>query len=67
MALGVSCARVDAQRNAAAWEREAQNVTIEKKNDYPAYVERGGENPRGIHAILLLEKKKDFTDSDLRA
>src|SRR5256712_2368976 len=22
---------------------------------------RGGENPRGIHAVMLLEKKKDFT------
>src|SRR5207302_3874451 len=32
-----------------------------RKADYPAYVERGGENPRGIHAVMLLEKKRDFT------
>ena len=38
-----------------------------KKADYPAYVERGGENPRGIHAIMLLEKKKDFSLDSLIA
>jgi acyl-homoserine lactone acylase PvdQ len=32
-----------------------------KKSDFPAYVERGGENPRGLHAIRLLENRKDFT------
>ena len=32
-----------------------------KKKDFPAYVERGEENPRGLHAIRVLEKKKDFT------
>ena len=32
-----------------------------RKSDFPAYVERGGENPRGLHAIRLLENRKDFT------
>jgi len=32
-----------------------------KKEDFPAYVETGGENARGIHAIRLLEGKHDFT------
>jgi acyl-homoserine-lactone acylase len=32
-----------------------------KKADFPSYVEAGGENPRGIHAVRVLEGKKDFT------
>jgi acyl-homoserine-lactone acylase len=38
-----------------------------KKADYPAYVETGGESPRGRHAVLVLEKKKDFTLNSLIA
>lgn len=32
-----------------------------KKEDYPDYMARSGENFRGIHAIRLLEKAKDLT------
>jgi acyl-homoserine-lactone acylase len=32
-----------------------------KKSDYPAYVESGTENPRGLHAIRVLKDRKDFT------
>ena len=32
-----------------------------KKQDYPVYVETGGESARGLHAIKVLEDKKDFT------
>ena len=38
-----------------------------KKADYPVYVDRNGENPRGIHAIRVLENKKDFTLESLMA
>jgi acyl-homoserine-lactone acylase len=38
-----------------------------KKADYPAYVERGGESPRGRHAIRVLQGRKDFTLDGLRA
>src|SRR5262249_38807411 len=38
-----------------------------KQSDYPAYVENGGPNPRGPHAIRVLEGKKDFTASSLIA
>jgi acyl-homoserine-lactone acylase len=39
-----------------------------RKQDYPAYVETGMENPRGAHAIRLLRDKKNFTlDSLTRA
>src|SRR5262249_48944369 len=32
-----------------------------KKEKYPAYVQVGGENLRGIHAMRVLEGKNDFT------
>src|ERR1044071_6105269 len=38
-----------------------------KKSNYPAYVENGSENARGIHAIRVLENKKDFTLAGLQA
>ena len=31
------------------------------KQDYPAYVETGKESARSLHAIRLLQGKKDFT------
>jgi len=38
-----------------------------KKADYPVYVDRNGENPRGIHAIKVFDNRKDFTVSSLIA
>jgi acyl-homoserine-lactone acylase len=38
-----------------------------KKDDYPAYVEMGGESARGLHAIKVLESRKDFTLDSLMA
>ncbi len=35
--------------------------------DYPRYVENGGESARGLHAIRVLENKKDFTLDSLMA
>ena len=32
-----------------------------RKQDYPAYVETGKESARTLHAIRLLQGKKDFT------
>jgi acyl-homoserine-lactone acylase len=32
-----------------------------KQSDYPKYMDAGSENARGIHAILVLKDKKDFT------
>jgi acyl-homoserine lactone acylase PvdQ len=32
-----------------------------KKAEYPAYVETGGETARGLHAVGVLEDKKDFS------
>ena len=38
-----------------------------KKADFPVYVERGSENPRGLHAIRVLQNRKDFTLDSLVA
>jgi acyl-homoserine-lactone acylase len=45
--------------NNAPWSAAGANSP--RKADYPAYVESGTENPRGIHAIRVLEDRKDFT------
>jgi len=38
-----------------------------KKEDFPLYVETGGESARGLHAVRVLENKKDFTLDSLIA
>jgi len=38
-----------------------------KKEDYPVYVESGAESARGLHAVRVLENKKDFTLDSLIA
>ena len=52
--------------NTNNWPYSASGPGSPKKSDYPAYMERGGENPRGIHAIRVLEGRKDFTLESLR-
>jgi len=36
-----------------------------KKQDFPAYVEQGGESARGLHAVRVLENKNDFSVDSL--
>jgi acyl-homoserine lactone acylase PvdQ len=38
-----------------------------KKEDFPPYVETGGESARGLHAVRVLGGKKDFTLDSLIA
>jgi acyl-homoserine lactone acylase PvdQ len=45
--------------NDAPWM--AAGPSSPKKQDYPVYVEQGGESARGLHAVKVLENKKDFT------
>jgi acyl-homoserine-lactone acylase len=45
--------------NNAPWS--AAGPSSPKKQDYPAYVEMGGESARGLHAVRVLGDKKDFT------
>jgi len=53
--------------NTNNWPWSAAGESSPKKSDYPAYVENGGESARGLHAIRVLENKKDFTLESLRA
>jgi acyl-homoserine-lactone acylase len=54
--------------NSNNWPWSAAGPSSPKKEDYPAYVETGGESARGLHAIRVLENRKDFTlDSLIRA
>ncbi|MFZ0921994.1 MAG: penicillin acylase family protein, partial [Candidatus Acidiferrales bacterium] len=45
--------------NDAPWS--AAGPDSPKKQDFPAYVETGGESARGLHAVRVLEKNKDLT------
>ncbi|MBP1635247.1 MAG: peptidase penicillin amidase [Acidobacteria bacterium] len=38
-----------------------------RKRDYPAYVDAGSENARGLHAIRVLQDRRDFTLDSLLA
>ncbi len=53
--------------NTNNWPYSAAGANSPKQKDYPAYMERGGENARGIHAIRVLHDKKDFTLGSLVA
>jgi acyl-homoserine lactone acylase PvdQ len=47
--------------NTNNWPWTAAGANSPKKGDFPKYVERNSENPRGIHAIKVLDNRKDFT------
>ncbi len=47
--------------NSNNWPWSAAGASSPKRADYPVYVETGGENARGRHAIRVLEHTKDFT------
>ncbi|HEX6881380.1 MAG TPA: acylase [Terriglobales bacterium] len=49
--------------NDAPWM--AAGPSSPKKQDYPVYVEQGGESARGLHAVRVLENKKDFSVDSL--
>ena len=53
--------------NTNNWPWSAAGPSSPKQEDYPAYVENGGESARGLHAIRVLENKKDFTLDSLIA
>ena len=51
--------------NSNNWPWSAAGPSSPKKEDFPAYVETGGETARGLHAIKVLQDKKDFTIGSL--
>jgi acyl-homoserine lactone acylase PvdQ len=53
--------------NTNNWPWSAAGPDSPKKENFPVYVERNGENARGLHAIKVLSNKKDFTIESLIA
>ena len=53
--------------NTNNWPWSAAGPDSPKKDEFPVYVERSSENARGLHAIRVLENKKDFTIDSLIA
>jgi acyl-homoserine lactone acylase PvdQ len=53
--------------NSNNWPWSAAGESSPKKEDYPVYVEQGGESARGLHAVRVLSGKKDFTLQSLMA
>jgi len=53
--------------NSNNWPWSAAGPSSPKREDYPAYVESGGESARGLHAVRVLSDKKDFTLDSLIA
>jgi acyl-homoserine-lactone acylase len=51
--------------NTNNWPYSAAGQLSPKRENFPRYMDTVGENPRGVHAILVLENKKDFTLSSL--
>jgi acyl-homoserine-lactone acylase len=53
--------------NSNNWPWSGAGESSLRKEDYPAYVETGTESARGLHAIRVLQDKKDFTLDSLIA
>ena len=51
--------------NTNNWPYSAAGQYSPKREQYPRYMDTAGENPRGLHAIRVLENKKDFTLTSL--
>ena len=51
--------------NTNNWPFSAAGASSPKKENYPSYMETGGENARGIHAIRVLGNRKNFTPASL--
>ena len=47
--------------NSNNWPWSAAGASSPRREEYPRYVETGGESARGRHAIMVLQNKKDFT------
>ncbi len=52
-------------QNTNNWPYSVSGPDSPRQADFPAYMERDGENARGLHAIRVLENKTDFTLSSL--
>jgi acyl-homoserine lactone acylase PvdQ len=53
--------------NSNDWPWTAAGPSSRDRADFPAYVENGGPSARGLHAVRVLENRKDFTLDGLLA
>ena len=53
-------------QNTNNWPYSAAGPESPKESAYPRYFDRAGENPRGVHAVQVLQGKKGFTIDTLR-
>ena len=51
--------------NTNNWPYSAAAANSPKRENYPRYMDTAGETPRGVHATIVLQDKKDFTLSSL--
>jgi acyl-homoserine-lactone acylase len=47
--------------NTNNWPYSAAGPYSPRRENYPRYMDVAGENPRGIHALRVLQNRKDFT------
>jgi acyl-homoserine-lactone acylase len=48
-------------QNTNNWPYSAAGPDSPKREAYPRYMDAAGENPRGVHAVKVLENRRDFT------
>jgi acyl-homoserine-lactone acylase len=53
-------------QNTNDWPYSAAGMYSPKREDFPAYMDHAGESPRGLHAVMVLEHRRDFTLDRLR-
>ncbi|HET6579860.1 MAG TPA: penicillin acylase family protein [Gemmatimonadales bacterium] len=53
-------------QNTNDWPYSAAGANSPRRESFPAYMDNAGESPRGLHAIRVLEGRKDFTPERLR-
>jgi len=53
--------------NTNDWPYSAAGPMSPKRENYRRYMDTAGENPRGIHARIVLQDKRDFTLASLNA
>jgi len=52
--------------NTNNWPYSSAGADSPRASEYPAYVDPGTENPRGVHAMALLTSDRNFTIDSLR-
>jgi acyl-homoserine-lactone acylase len=53
-------------QNTNDWPYSAAGKYSPRRERFPGYMDNAGESPRGLHAIRVLESRKDFTPERLR-